>query len=61
MRSRDLLQTSQGGRAVVAKIEDEMVTVDLNHPLASKELTFNVELVMQPAPAGRRNTDPRRR
>lgn len=45
------LQTSQGGRAVVTKIEEDMVTVDLNHPLAGKDLSFTVELIScEPAP-----------
>lgn len=45
------LQTSQGGRAVVTKIEDDLVTVDLNHPLAGKTLSFTVELLScEPAP-----------
>lgn len=45
------LQTSQGGRAIVTKIEDDLVTVDLNHPLAGKDLSFTVELVsLEPAP-----------
>ena len=45
------LQTAQGGRAVVTKIEDDMVTVDLNHPLAGKDLSFTIELLScRPAP-----------
>ncbi len=31
--------------ATITDIEDESVTLDLNHPLAGKELTFDVELV----------------
>ncbi|MDI6900599.1 MAG: peptidylprolyl isomerase [Anaerosomatales bacterium] len=31
--------------AVVSAIEDEMVTLDFNHPLAGEDLTFEVELV----------------
>ncbi len=30
---------------VVTKIEGEMVTIDANHPLAGKDLTFNIEIV----------------
>lgn len=30
---------------VITKIEDEMVTIDANHPLAGKDLTFNIEIV----------------
>ena len=31
--------------ATIAEIDDESITLDLNHPLAGKELTFAVELV----------------
>lgn len=31
--------------ATITEIEDESVTLDLNHPLAGKPLTFDVELV----------------
>lgn len=31
--------------ATIADIEDESITLDLNHPLAGKALTFDVELV----------------
>lgn len=30
---------------VVTKIDGEMVTIDANHPLAGKDLTFNIEIV----------------
>ena len=33
------------GPFVVSEINDEMVTVDFNHALAGKSLTFNVEVV----------------
>eukprot|EP00927_Polykrikos_kofoidii_P070357 TRINITY_DN664_c0_g1_i2.p1 TRINITY_DN664_c0_g1~~TRINITY_DN664_c0_g1_i2.p1 ORF type:complete len:327 (-),score=51.14 TRINITY_DN664_c0_g1_i2:232-1137(-) len=45
------LETSQGGQAVVKKIEGAMATVDMNHPLAGKALTFTVTLMScEPAP-----------
>lgn len=31
--------------ATIAEIKDESITLDLNHPLAGKTLTFDVELV----------------
>jgi FKBP-type peptidyl-prolyl cis-trans isomerase 2 len=31
--------------ATITNVEDDSVTLDLNHPLAGKELTFAVELV----------------
>ena len=31
--------------ATITEIQDEAITLDLNHPLAGKELTFAVELV----------------
>lgn len=40
-------QTPEGEvlHLVVRKVEDENVTLDGNHPLAGKDLTFDVELV----------------
>ncbi len=35
----------QAMRVQVAKIGDETVTLDANHPLAGKDLTFEIELV----------------
>ena len=32
-------------RAVITKVSDEQVTLDHNHPLAGKDLNFEVELV----------------
>jgi FKBP-type peptidyl-prolyl cis-trans isomerase 2 len=31
--------------AVITSVEDDMVTLDANHPLAGKDLTFEIELV----------------
>ncbi len=41
------LQTNQGRQvpAQVVHLDDETVTVDLNHPLAGESLTFEVEVV----------------
>jgi len=44
----DVLEANAGGqvtRVVVAEIEDDTVTVDGNHPLAGRDLTFDIELV----------------
>lgn len=47
----DALRTSQGGRALVIKVEGDKATVDLNHELAGKTLNFSVTLVScEPAP-----------
>jgi peptidylprolyl isomerase len=43
-----LQATGPGGRPVtmtVAALSDEKVTMDANHPLAGKDLTFEIELV----------------
>ncbi len=40
--------TSPDGRQIpahIAQVDDEQVTVDLNHPLAGKSLTFQIEVV----------------
>jgi len=39
-------ETSQGPRlATVTKMDDENVTVDLNHPLADQTLSFDIDVV----------------
>ena len=42
-----MMNGQQGERAIitVTKISDNIVTVDLNHPLAGKDLTFKVKVV----------------
>lgn len=40
--------TTPDGRQVparIAKVDDEQITVDLNHPLAGQALTFDIEVV----------------
>lgn len=37
--------------ATITRVEDDDVTLDFNHPLAGKELTFEIELV-EVVPAG---------
>lgn len=41
------LSTQEGRQipAQVVKVDDQGVTVDMNHPLAGKELTFEIEVV----------------
>ena len=41
------LSTPQGEQipARVAQLDDEQITLDLNHPLAGKRLTFEIEVV----------------
>lgn len=41
------LQTQDGQtiRATVAEVKDEMVMLDANHPLAGRQLLFDIELV----------------
>ena len=43
-----IVQGEQDGNQLIAKIlseQNETVTLDFNHPMAGKDLTFNVELV----------------
>lgn len=40
--------TTNDGRQIpaqITKVDDEMVTVDMNHPLAGEKLTFEIEVV----------------
>lgn len=39
-----VVQLQNGMQATVTKIDDEFVSIDANHPLAGKHLTFDVEL-----------------
>jgi peptidylprolyl isomerase len=42
------MQQQESGEAVpvqITKVEDEKVTLDANHPLAGKDLTFDIELL----------------
>lgn len=42
-----MMNGPQGERAIItiAKVSEKMVTVDMNHPLAGKDLTFKVKVV----------------
>ena len=43
----DMVGASNGGhtfRAIVKEISDKEITLDFNHPLAGKDLTFEVEI-----------------
>lgn len=48
------LMSPQGQQvpATIVKLDDENVTVDLNHPLAGKTLTFDIEVVKIDAAEG---------
>jgi peptidylprolyl isomerase len=42
------MQQQEDGQAIpvqITKVEDEKVTLDANHPLAGKDLTFDIELL----------------
>lgn len=42
------MQQQEDGRAIpvqITAVEDDYVTLDANHPLAGKDLTFDIELV----------------
>lgn len=42
------MQQQEDGRAIpvqITKVEDDFVTLDANHPLAGKDLKFEIELV----------------
>lgn len=42
------MQQQQSGQAIpvqITKVEDDKVTLDANHPLAGKDLTFDIELI----------------
>ena len=44
----EVVQGEQNGNPLIAKIvseQNETVTLDFNHPMAGKELTFNIEVV----------------
>ncbi len=41
------MRTAEGqtARVVVAEVEEEQIRIDANHPLAGRDLTFDIELV----------------
>jgi len=41
----DQVQLQDGRRVTVIEVADDAVTIDANHPLAGKALTFDVEVV----------------
>ena len=51
VKSGDQLQTSTGQRALIKSIDGGVAMIDMNHPLAGKSLTFEVEVMKcEPAP-----------
>ncbi|KAL4426064.1 hypothetical protein ABPG77_007860 [Micractinium sp. CCAP 211/92] len=44
LQEGQVVQLSNGMQATVVGVDDEGVTIDANHPLAGKDLTFDVEL-----------------
>jgi peptidylprolyl isomerase len=41
----DQVQLATGARATVLEVRDDVVVIDVNHPLAGEALTFEIELV----------------
>ncbi|MFM8552641.1 MAG: peptidylprolyl isomerase [Nitrospiraceae bacterium] len=52
IKAGQLLRSADGRPVVVEKVEDKTVVLDLNHPLAGKDLVFEVKVlnVEKPAP-----------
>ncbi|CEF98887.1 Peptidyl-prolyl cis-trans isomerase,FKBP-type,domain [Ostreococcus tauri] len=44
-RPGQLVELPDGGRALVLELDDAGVALDLNHPLAGQDLTFEIELL----------------
>lgn len=45
IKAGDQVQLSNGAPATIAEVNDEIVKVDANHPLAGQALTFEIEVV----------------
>lgn len=41
----DMVQLDNGMPAIVVSVADDAVEIDVNHPLAGKTLTFDMEMV----------------